>query len=92
MKINLNVFGHSEQGKLNIRGIEVNSLGYIKEEVVLSKLYQEADIFMIPSRVDNLPFTAMESLSCGTPVVGFAIGGIPEIVDHLVNGFLAFSF
>ena len=92
LRIKLKVFGHSKQEKLNIRGIEVNSVGYIKEEVVMSKLYQETDIFMIPSRADNLPFTAMESLSCGTPVVGFAIGGIPEIVDHQVNGFLASPF
>jgi glycosyltransferase involved in cell wall biosynthesis len=34
----------------------------------------------------------MESLSCGTPVVGFAVGGIPEIIDHKKSGFLAKPF
>ena len=67
-------------------------MGVIKEESEMANLFNWADLFAIPSRADNLPFTAMESLSCGTPVVGFTVGGIPEIIDHKRNGFLAKPF
>ena len=42
-----------------------------------------------PSRDDNLPLSAIEAQSCGTPVVGFNVGGIPDIVDHNSSGFIA---
>lgn len=51
--------------------------------------YNAADLFVIPSLEDNLPNTVMEALACATPVVGFKTGGIPEMVDHLQNGFMA---
>jgi len=38
--------------------------------------------------MDNLPNTALESLMCGTPIIGFPTGGIPEIIQDGVNGFL----
>ncbi|MFI5185153.1 MAG: glycosyltransferase [Chitinophagales bacterium] len=31
----------------------------------------------------------MESLSCGTPVVGFNVGGIPDMINHKMNGYIA---
>jgi len=57
------------------------------EELVA--LYNAADITAVPSREDNMPITAMESQSCGTPVLAFAIGGLPDIVNHGKSGFLA---
>jgi glycosyltransferase involved in cell wall biosynthesis len=51
--------------------------------------YNAADVFVAPSLEDNLPNTVMESLSCGTPVVAFNIGGMPDMVEHKVNGYLA---
>jgi glycosyltransferase involved in cell wall biosynthesis len=48
-----------------------------------------ADVFVIPSRQDNLPNTVLESLSCGTPVLGFDIGGIPDMVRPGETGWLA---
>ena len=52
-------------------------------------LYSVAHLFVIPSLQDNLPNTIIESMFCGTPVVGFRTGGIPEMIDHRVNGYLA---
>ncbi|MCD8186490.1 MAG: glycosyltransferase family 4 protein [Rikenellaceae bacterium] len=63
--------------------------GKISDPEILRTLYRSADFFLAPSLEDNLPNTVMESLSCGTPVIGFQTGGIPEMVEHLQNGFLA---
>jgi glycosyltransferase involved in cell wall biosynthesis len=52
-------------------------------------LYNSADVFVIPSLEDNLPNTIMEALACGTPCVGFNAGGIPEMIDHKINGYVA---
>lgn len=68
---------------------EYKPLGYIGSAEQLVTCYNAADFFVIPSIEDNLPNTAMEALSCGTPVVGFRIGGIPDIVEHQKTGLLS---
>lgn len=55
--------------------------GVVKWSVILDELaecYSAADVFVITSRAENFPTVVLESLACGTPVVGFAVGGIPE--------------
>jgi len=51
--------------------------------------YNAADVFVMPSLEENLPNVIIESLCCGTPVVAFAVGGIPELIEVGQNGFLA---
>jgi len=51
--------------------------------------YNAADIYMAPSLQDNSPITVIESLSFGTPVVAFNAGGMPDMIEHLKNGYLA---
>jgi len=63
--------------------------GQITDENQLAMIYSAADIFIIPSVEDNLPNTVAEALACGTPVVGFDIGGVPDMVEHRQNGYLA---
>lgn len=62
--------------------------GFIKNKSDLALHYSAADTFLFPSLADNLPLTAIESMACGTPVIGFTVGGLPEIVDHDLNGWL----
>ncbi|WP_439558314.1 glycosyltransferase [Dyadobacter sp.] len=62
----------------------VKYLGSIHSEMLLSEIYSAADIFLLPSREDNLPNVMLESLACGTPVVAFSVGGMK---DHIFNGF-----
>jgi glycosyltransferase involved in cell wall biosynthesis len=64
-------------------------LGYVDNDRLLSLIYSAADIFAIPSLQDNLPNTVLESMACGTPVVGFDVGGIPDMVRPGVTGLLA---
>jgi glycosyltransferase involved in cell wall biosynthesis len=66
--------------------------GSVHEESKLADYYNAADVFVIPSLEDNLPNTVSESLLCGTPVAGFKIGGIQEMVHNGKNGFLVSDF
>ncbi|MBO3116692.1 glycosyltransferase [Winogradskyella sp. DF17] len=63
-------------------------LGAIKDEQRMSMVYASADVFVIPSLMDNLPNTVIESLLCGTPVIGFPVGGITDMVIDGENGLL----
>ena len=71
--------------------VPVRALGYISGAAELAVAYSCADLFVIPSLEDNLPNTIMEAMACGTPCVGFRTGGIPEMIDHEVNGYVATS-
>ncbi len=77
---------------LPINGIRQLHLGYIQSDDMLATTYSMADAFVIPSREDNLPQTAVEAAACGCPVVGFAVGGIADIVENGVTGYLATAF
>jgi len=63
-------------------------LGPINDDRLMAIAYSAADIFVIPSLEDNLPNTMIESLLCGTPVIGFPTGGIAETIIDSFNGFL----
>lgn len=70
-------------------GVKVNALGYIRDAETIRMAYSAVDVFVLPSLSENLPNTIMEAMACGTPCVGFRIGGIPEMIDHLKNGYVA---
>ena len=74
--------------KLNGK-FKVITFGSISGENELAMIYNAADVFVLPSLEDNLPNTVLESLSCGTPVVAFNIGGIPDMIRHKKTGYLA---
>lgn len=54
----------------------------------LPALYKSADISVVPSLYDNSPYTCLEAMSCGVPVVGTSAGGMPEYIDHGKSGIL----
>ena len=61
----------------------------ISDEWEMAQIYAAADAFVIPSLQDNLPNTIVEAMSCGTPCVGFRVGGIPEMIHHKQDGYVA---
>lgn len=82
------VLGKAEQDAIDLLPYPTHMLGMVTDIEILSQWYAVADVFIIPSLEDNLPNTVMESLACGTPVVGFQTGGIPEMVDDAQNGYI----
>lgn len=83
--ITLCTIGDSDKLEIENKVVE---LGTIKDEMIMSYAYSAADVFVIPSLMDNLPNTVLESLMCGTPVIGFPVGGIPDMIQNGVNGLL----
>lgn len=89
--IHLLLFGGSRRGESASGAHHTIDLGFIHGDASLALAYSAADVFVAPSREDNLPSTVMESLACGTPVVAFRRGGIPELVKDGVTGRLVDS-
>lgn len=83
------LFGKSKQAPNTLFSLPIHDVGVLTDEQRIVSLYNACDLFVLPSTEDNLPNTVMESLACGTPVVAFRTGGIPEMIEHLQNGFLA---
>ena len=75
--------------ELDLLGGRTRRFGRIGSKARLASLYAAADLFLLPSLEDNLPCTAVEALSCGTPVIGRPVGGIAEIFEHGRSGVLA---
>lgn len=67
----------------------VYELGYVTNDKKKVAIYNAATVFVTPSLAENLPNMIMEAMSCGTPCVGFNVGGIPEMIDHKQNGYVA---
>lgn len=68
--------------------LSVTHFGNIIDERLMSMIYGAADVFILPSREDNLPNVMLESLSCGTPVITFPTGGMLDVVKHGQNGII----
>ncbi|MBR1400855.1 MAG: glycosyltransferase family 4 protein [Prevotella sp.] len=80
--------GHAED-VAGLFPLPVYPLGYVNDVRRIVDIYNAVDLFVLPSLSENLPNTIMEAMACGVPCVGFRIGGIPEEIDHRVNGYVA---
>jgi glycosyltransferase involved in cell wall biosynthesis len=83
------VFGKGRSYLFDELPYPVRHLGLLTSEEDIVAAYNAADALVVPSLEDNLPNTVIEALACGTPVVGFRTGGIPEMIVHEETGFLA---
>lgn len=82
-------FGQSGKDLASALPVNLYALGHLSDPEQINLAYCAASVFVIPSLEENLPNTIMEALACGTPVVGFDTGGIPEMIDHQINGYVA---
>lgn len=83
------VFGSRQPQKEQGFKQKVHYLGRLHDDLALRVLYSAASVMVVPSLQENLSNAIMESLACGTPVVGFDIGGNSDLIDHKDNGYLA---
>lgn len=83
------IFGAAHSDHSIDLGFKTHYLGKLDTDSALALAYAAADVFVAPSIQENLPNTLVEAIACGTPCVAFNIGGIPEIIEHCQNGYLA---
>lgn len=81
--------GGGEALSRKLPGVTIHSMGHMHDELGLALLYAASDLLVAPSREENLSNMVMEASSCGVPTVAFSVGGMPDLVDHHVTGYLA---
>jgi len=88
-QIELIVVGGDSEKVKGMVPFRTHSISYVSSPRKMVELYSAADIYVTPSLQDNLPNTIVESMACGIPCVGFKVGGIPEMIDHQQDGYVA---
>lgn len=90
-RYHLAIVGHGDVSKLDLP-FDYTVFGNISSRDMLAKVYSAADLTVLPYREDNLPNVMLESIACGTPVVAFNVGGMPDVIQEGINGRLAVPF
>ncbi len=83
------VFGHGQELPLRFERFTVRNVGFVQDPALMSIIHSASDVFIIPSLYEAFGQTALEAMACGTPVVGFDTGGIPDMISHGETGLLA---
>ncbi len=83
------VLGRQAEQYTNLFPFPIYPMNYVGTEKELVDIYNAVDLYVTPSLQDNLPNTIVEAMACGVPCVGFNVGGIPQMIDHLHNGYVA---
>ena len=81
--------GHGGAGLAEEAGMEAVNLGYLNDEASKAVAYAAADLFLFPTRAETFGLVSIESQACGTPVVSFRVGGVPDHVRPGETGLLA---
>lgn len=89
LKPYLLVIGNKKTFDLSALGHEGKILERIDDEKLMADFYSASDAYLMSSLAENNPLVVIESLACGRPVVGFNVGGVPELIQHGISGYLA---
>ena len=87
--VELIILGESDEETNQNLPFKYHALGRVNDVNKIVLIYSAADVFVTSSIQENLPNTIMEAMACGTPAVGFEVGGIPEMIENRKSGFLA---
>lgn len=91
-KATLIVLGAKKEKDEQINNVSIRFIPTINSEAEIIDYYRKANLTVLPSLIENLPYTAMESMSCGTPVLGFDVGGNSDLIKNSKTGFLIKAF
>jgi len=91
-RIEFVILGASESQTGLLAGVKTHYISHLHDEISQVLLYSAVDVLLAPSKQENLSNTVMESMSCGTPIVAFKIGGMNDLVTHRFDGYLANPF
>ncbi len=83
------LMGMIDHKSSHMHGIDVINLGKIMDINKLAMAYSSMDVTVVPSEADNLPNVIKESMACGVPSLAFDTGGVPDMITHKINGYLA---
>ena len=83
------VFGNQAEQYASLFPFPIYPMNYVSNEKELVDIYNAVDLYVTPSLQDNLPNTIVEAMACGIPCIGFNVGGIPQMIDHLHNGYVS---
>jgi len=73
--------------QLHEAGLEAD-VDYVGEQHDVVDILSRADVFLLPSATESFGLAALEAMACEVPVVASNVGGLPEVIDHGLNGFL----
>lgn len=90
--LELITFGQKKKQSLDNDNFNTHYFGHVYDDQKLRTLYSAADAVVIPSRQDNLPNIGLEAQACALPIVAFDVGGLSDIIDHKITGYLAKPF
>ena len=72
------------------RELEIHEhVRFLGKQNALPEILSIADIFLMPSQSESFGLAALEARACGVPVIGTNLGGIPEVITHSENGYIA---